>query len=173
MERKSKNALKVGQFYLANSQAAVPRRPWFRAWLRIDGERAAQVMHALLHAHQAQAAHPRRRRSRGRRLPLKARFSTAPVHHHLDAARLRMPRAVMQGFLHHAVDAGLELVGQLAGALLGRYMHAQTGALGNLASLPFERRHQAEIVQHGRAQQQSHVADHVDAGLGQFLMEST
>ena len=48
-------------------------------------------------------------------------------------------------------------------------MHPQSGAFRHFASLPLKRGHQAEIVQHRRPQKQRHVADHIHAGLGQFL----
>ena len=91
------------------------------------------------------------------------------AHHHPHGARLSVAGAIVQGFLNHAVDAGLQSVGQLAGRIGRGHLHANSGAFGNLARLPFQRRHQAEIVQHGGPQQQRHVADDVHAGFRQLL----
>jgi tRNA A37 threonylcarbamoyltransferase TsaD len=90
--------------------------------------------------------------------------------HHLNphAAREGVPGAVVQSLLHHAIDAGLQLFRQIVGHALGVHCDGHAGAFGDLARLPLQGGHQAQIVQHGGTQQQRHVAHHVDAALGEL-----
>ncbi len=80
-----------------------------------------------------------------------------------------MLHAVVQRFLHDAIDAGLVVFGKLFGHLFGIHIHPDAAAFGNLARLPLQRRHQAEIVQHGGAQQQRHISHHADGALHLLL----
>ena len=137
--------------------------------VRAHAERAAQVMHPLLHAYQTEAADTPgvetvpvvfdRKQNLGSLL--------ADFHHH--AARLGVAGAVVERFLDYAINAGLVCIGQLAGIFIRGNFNAQAGAFGDFAGLPFEGGNQTQIVQHRRAQQQAHVADHVDASFGQAL----
>ena len=91
------------------------------------------------------------------------------LHGNRHIARAGVLHAVVQRLLHHAVDAGLVLFGQVLGHVFGDHLHPHAAALRDLARLPFERRDQSQIVQHRRPQQQRHVAHHADGAFHQLL----
>ena len=91
--------------------AAASRVP---GWESIS-KRAAQVPHALLHAQQPQAADARGSKPLPSSCTLSIIWSASLPHVNLHRAGLGMARAIVQRFLHHAVDAGLVLLGQLVG----------------------------------------------------------
>jgi hypothetical protein len=78
-------------------------------------EAAAQVRDALFHAQQAEAARVRAVEA----LPVveHAQVDAVAFLHDLDAhaAREGVPGAVVQRFLHHAIDTGFVLFGQIVG----------------------------------------------------------
>jgi hypothetical protein len=67
----------------------------------------------------------------------------------------------------YPVDASALVLGQLAGAVQRVYFDVHAGALGDLARLPFERRDESEIVQHGRTQRQGNASHCFHRALGQ------
>ena len=83
-----------------------------------DRERTAQMMDALLHADQAEAAHAAGVEAAAVVLHGENNFGALLLHHDLDGARLRMARAIVQRFLHHAINTGPEIVGQFVGGVV-------------------------------------------------------
>ncbi len=85
-----------------------------------------------------------------------------------------MARAVVQRLLDNPVDASLVFVGKIVGIEFRGYAHVHRRTLGNLARLPLQRGDQAQIVEHRRPQQQSHVTHNTDRvfdkALGAFDM---
>ena len=79
---------------------------------------------------------------------------------HIPGAR--MLDDVVQRLLDDSIDARLVIFGEFLGDFLGGHLHPYPAPLGRLAGLPLQRRYQSEIVEHGRAQQQGHVAHHAD-----------
>ena len=79
-----------------------------------------------------------------------------------------MFRAIVQRFLHHAVDAGAVRVGQVVAGIVGVDADAEAGTACCFPALPFKRRHQTQIVQHRGPQQQRDVAHRANAGFGLF-----
>src|ERR1019366_840388 len=69
---------------------------------------------------------------------------------------------VVQRLLHDSIDAGLVVFREFLGDLLRGDLHPQSASLGCFAGLPLQRRNKAEIVEHGRAQQECHVAYDAD-----------
>ena len=84
------------------------------------------------------------------------------------ARRARVAGAIMQRFLDDAIDAGFVIVGQIVGDI-GGDADFHSAALGNFASLPLEGGDEAEIVEHGRTEQQRHIAHHANGVLDQAL----
>jgi hypothetical protein len=74
-----------------------------------------------------------------------------------------MSRGIIEGFLDHAVDARAMRIEQVVGDVVGDQFHPEVGAAGDFAGLPLQSRQQSEIVEHGGAQQQGHVANHRNA----------
>src|SRR5215475_9206527 len=129
------------------------------AGLGMYGTRAVEMRHPLFNTEQAQtlrlfdiesfAVVPYRKRELVWLLP------------HIDTycRRMRMPGAVVQRFLHDAVDTRFVLVRQIIRREIRRDCHVHTGLPGNFAGLPFQRGNQTQVVQHRRSQKQRHVPD--------------
>ena len=136
-----------------------------RSRRRIHGEAAAQVADSLFDAQQPHAALAACVESAAVVVDREPQAVRLLPHRNFHVLRAGVLPAVVQGFLHDAIDAGLVLFRKLFGNPIGRNLHPQATALGNLARLPFERRDQAEVVEHRRTQQQRHVAHHADGVL--------
>src|SRR5512133_1190305 len=130
--------------------------------LRFDGEPAAEASNALLHAEQAEAADDAGVEAVAVVAHAAADAAGLPAHLYFDVVGVGVAGGVVHGLLDEPEDAGLVLVRQVVGGLVSVEHHVESGALGGFAGVPVERRHQAEIVQHGGAQQQGEVANLVD-----------
>ena len=91
------------------------------------------------------------------------------AHGHLDVVRAGVLDAVVQRFLDDAVDAGLVVFGKVFGNRGGVDGDPDAAAFRDFAGLPLEGGREAEVVEHGGAQQQRHIADHADGGFNQLL----
>ena len=65
-----------------------------------------------------------------------------------------MPLAIVHSLLRHAKNAGTHGMGQFPGQGLCRDPNIQSAAIPDLPRLPFERREQPEVVQHGGPERQ-------------------
>ena len=91
------------------------------------------------------------------------------AHGHLDVVRAGVLDAVVERFLGDAVDAGLVVFRKVFGNRGGVDGDPDAAALRDFAGLPLEGGREAEVVEHGGAKQQRHIADHADGGFKQLL----
>src|ERR1700722_3512145 len=101
---------------------------------------------AFFHPDEAEPAHAPRVETVSVILDREQNFVRFLPYRYPNAPGLRMSRAVVQSLLHYAIDTRSQLIRQLARRLFRRHVNAQSGAVRNLARLPFERRDQPEIV---------------------------
>ena len=80
-----------------------------------------------------------------------------------------MPHRIVHRLLHQPVNARAVFVRQAVDRIVGGDHHVQSRALAGFPRVPVQRRHQAEIVQHRRAQQQRQIAHLVHRLLRQPL----
>ena len=59
---------------------------------------------------------------------------------------------VVQSLLCNAVNAGLQILPEIAGNLFGLNLYLHVASPRDLAGLPFDRGYETQIVQHGRAE---------------------
>src|ERR1051326_1547199 len=71
---------------------------------------------------------------------------------------IRMCGTIVQGFLHHAIDACLVLVRKIVGNEICPYGYIHARLPGHFTGLPLQSRDQPKIIQHRWPQQQRHVA---------------
>ena len=79
-----------------------------------------------------------------------------------------MTEDILKSLLHDTEDASTHLVGKRIGHIFGSHVHLDAAAAGDFARLPLQRRYQTQIVQHGRPQQQSDIANRVHARIGEL-----
>lgn len=73
---------------------------------------------------------------------------------------------VIQSFLHEAVDTDFGIVAKIFGDALRVNFDFHIAAAGNFTSLPFEGGDQAQVIQHGRTQKKSDIANGFDGIFG-------
>ena len=79
--------------------------------------------------------------------------------HDLDPRRPGVPRAVRERLLHHTIHARAVLIGKRAELSDHGQLHRGAETTAEIAGEPFQRRLQAEVVEHARAQAHCQVAD--------------
>src|SRR5689334_3540119 len=123
-----------------------------QAELRVNRQFAAQTAYALLHAEQTEAAHRFLIEADAVVLDGEQHTIAGILHGNIQGPGAGVARGVVERLLHKPINAGFVLVGQIVAVFAGIDPDVESGPLAHFASMPVERGHEAEIVQHGRTQ---------------------
>ena len=91
------------------------------------------------------------------------------LNHNANTPGMGVLDAIVERFLDNAIDAGAMVFGEIIGKFVVDDIDDEASTFGNFATLPLEGSDEAEVVEHGGAEEESHVADFVDALFGKKL----
>ena len=150
----------IGRVTPQQYRVPLPGADWTSNW-------PSELSDPLFHPQHAQAARPVGVKPASVVFDAQKQRAVVLAHRDYGALRPGMTGHVLQRLLHDTVNARAHFVRERIRHIFGGNRNLDAAAAGDFARLPFQRRDQAQIVQHGRAQQKGDIPNGVHARIGE------